>query len=111
MGMLERSLEAGVALNSRATPDEKSDTMRLPSTLPGQSESYSDQEDDEDTFTLDPSVYATEDAAYYEDDANDDVVDLGIALGKVRITDRIGGLVRPRFSEEVYASRLPLYLC
>jgi hypothetical protein len=99
MGILERSLEEDVARNNY--PKRDAFDIRRPSTLPGQEESYSDQEDDEDTRGLNPTIYATEDASYYDDDANDDVVDLGIAMGKVRITERIGGLVRPRFSEEV----------
>jgi hypothetical protein len=39
----------------------------------------------------------------YEDDADgaDDMIDLGIQIGKMRITERIGGLSRPRISEEV----------
>ncbi|KAI0432934.1 hypothetical protein F5Y09DRAFT_352684 [Xylaria sp. FL1042] len=39
----------------------------------------------------------------YEDDADgcaDDMIDLGIQIGKMRITERIGGLSRPRLSEE-----------
>ncbi len=39
----------------------------------------------------------------YDDDADgtDDVIDLGIQVGRMRITERIGGLNRPRISEEV----------
>lgn len=40
----------------------------------------------------------------YEDDADggaDDMIDLGVQIGKMRITERIGGLSRPRLSEEV----------
>ena len=41
----------------------------------------------------------------YEDDADgtDDIIDLGIQVGRMRITERIGGLNRPRLSEEVCA--------
>ncbi|KAJ4365785.1 hypothetical protein N0V83_008406 [Neocucurbitaria cava] len=97
MGILERSLEEGIARKSQVSTGASS----APLQLPGQEESYSDQEEEEDTKDLDPSHLATEDAAYYEGEDNDDVVDLGIAMGKVRITERIGGLVRPRFSEEL----------
>ena len=105
MGILERSLEEDVARMSRSQSGDTSN-IRRPSTLPGQEESYSDQEEDEETKDLDPTHLATEDAAYYDDnvdDNDDEIVDLGIAMGKVRITERIGGLVRPRFSEEVSA--------
>jgi len=103
MGILERSLEEEVA---RATGPKPGDLIvpRRSSALPGQNESYSDQEEDEETKDLTSSHLAIEDASYYEDDADDiddNLVDLGIAMGKVRITERIGGLVRPRFSEEV----------
>lgn len=39
----------------------------------------------------------------YDDDADDvgDTMDLGVRIGKMRITERIGGLSRPRISEEV----------
>lgn len=33
----------------------------------------------------------------------DDLIDLGVRVGKMRITERIGGLNRPRISEEVRA--------
>ncbi|KKY34543.1 putative fungal specific transcription factor domain-containing protein [Diaporthe ampelina] len=38
----------------------------------------------------------------YEDDADgmDDVMDLGVQVGKMRLTEKIGGLNRPRISEE-----------
>lgn len=100
MGILERSLEVEIA---RKSPSKAalSPSPHHPTTLPGQDGFESDQEDDEDTKDLDPTDFATQDAAYYEDDDNDDVVDLGIAMGRVRITERIGGLVRPKFSEEV----------
>ena len=41
----------------------------------------------------------------YDDDADDvgDTLDLGVRIGKMRITERIGGLSRPRISEEVRA--------
>lgn len=44
----------------------------------------------------------------YEDDANgmDDVMDLGVQVGKMRLTEKIGGLNRPRISEEVSLSGL-----
>ncbi|KAB5551279.1 hypothetical protein GE09DRAFT_964855 [Coniochaeta sp. 2T2.1] len=44
----------------------------------------------------------------YEDDADgtDDIIDLGIQVGRMRITERIGGLNRPRLSEEVCTTGL-----
>lgn len=39
----------------------------------------------------------------YEEDADgpDDIMDLGVQVGKMRLTEKIGGLNRPRISEEV----------
>jgi hypothetical protein len=101
MGILEKSLEEDVALKSRLNNRTTSGFSSF-NTLPGQEQS-SDEEDDEDTKDLWPTHLVSEDSAYYEpeDDGNDDLVDLGFAMGRVRITERIGGLVRPRFSDEV----------
>ncbi|RMZ70270.1 fungal specific transcription factor domain-containing [Pyrenophora seminiperda CCB06] len=110
MGMLEKSLEEGVARKTESSIRATSEFSRL-SVLPGQ-EQLSDQEDEEDTRDLCPTYLVTEDAAYYEpeEDFNDDMVDLGFRIGKLRITDRIGGLVRPKFSDELAQSlsKLPL---
>lgn len=95
------SLEDDVVRLSR-TGDAADDRRKI--ALPGQDQDPdSDQEDDEDTKDLDVSRFVTDDAAYYDDDVDgdDDLVDLGIAMGRMRITERIGGLVRPRFAEEV----------
>lgn len=73
-------------------------------------EPSSEEEEQEDIKDLKSSAYATFDSAYYEDEeGDDDIVDLGIALGKVRITERIGGMVRPRFTDEVSCFMLPLW--
>jgi hypothetical protein len=39
----------------------------------------------------------------YDDDADgaEDIIDLGIQVGKMRITERIGGMIRPRLPQEV----------
>ncbi|KAI4697751.1 uncharacterized protein J4E84_000884 [Alternaria hordeiaustralica] len=101
MGRLERSLEEDVARKTEINLRNTASFSRV-GTLPGQEQS-SDQEDDEDTKDLRPTHLVTEDAAYYEpdDDVNDDMVDLGFRMGRVRITERIGGLVRPRLSDEL----------
>ncbi|KAH7394049.1 hypothetical protein DE146DRAFT_679330 [Phaeosphaeria sp. MPI-PUGE-AT-0046c] len=99
MGVLEQSLEDDVVRLSRS---RNAGDERRHIALPGQDQTHSDQEDDEDAKNLDMSSFVTEDAAYYDDDVNndDDLDDLGIAIGRMRITERIGGLVRPRFAEE-----------
>jgi hypothetical protein len=98
--MLERTLEEDVARRgSSKSAGSVLSGMGSPA-LPGQEGPYSEEEED-DAKDLEPNRLATEDSAYYEDEGNDDLVDLGISMGKLRITERIGGFVRPRFSEEV----------
>ena len=58
---------------------------------------YSDLEDEKD---LEPTPLAVLDQVY-EDDADDELMDLGVQLGKMRIADRIGGFARPTMAEEV----------
>ncbi len=41
---------------------------------------------------------------YSDGNGADDLIDLGVRVGKMRITERIGGLNRPRISEEVCSS-------
>jgi hypothetical protein len=43
---------------------------------------------------------------YSDGNGTDDLIDLGVRVGKMRITERIGGLNRPRISEEVNLSLL-----
>ena len=101
MGILERSLEDDVSRRSRVQQGLPSADNDL-DPASQQDKVYSGEEEDEDTKNLRSTDYATEDNAYYEDEyADDDIVDIGIALGKLRITERIGGLVRPKFSGEV----------
>jgi Fungal Zn(2)-Cys(6) binuclear cluster domain len=65
-----------------------------------------EEEDDEgfvmpdDERDLEPTPLALQDAPY-GDDAQLELLDLGVQLGKLRLTDRIGGFVRPRIAEEV----------
>ncbi|KAF2738219.1 fungal-specific transcription factor domain-containing protein [Polyplosphaeria fusca] len=102
MGMLERTLEEDVARKGSSASPSAPNLGSPP--LPGQDEEHSDQEEAEDEKGLTMLTTAIEDANYYEDDGNDELVDLGIQMGKLRINERIGGLVRPRFSEELAQS-------
>lgn len=63
----------------------------------------------EDGSTLEMTEMVNTDVAY-DDDADggaDDLVDLGVMVGKMRITERIGGMARPRISEEVSVLKQP----
>jgi len=93
---LERLLERDVAKN--AAP--------VPITSPSQDRALPDDADDdlpanEDEKDLEPTPLAVVDAAYDVDGDDDDLLDLGIQLGKMRITERIGGFFRPKISQEV----------
>jgi hypothetical protein len=97
VGSLERQLERDVARSGRAqkTPAARRDGGIL-------------ADDVEDEFAEERDLEPTELTALditYEDDADgtDDIIDLGVQVGRMRITDRIGGLTRPRLSEEVFA--------
>ncbi|KAI6350812.1 hypothetical protein MCOR25_010366 [Pyricularia grisea] len=93
-GALERQLERSVARSA--------------------SRSYSQQrivvDDVEDEYADERELEATPmvalDLTYDDPDVEhttDDIIDLGIQVGKMRITERIGGLNRPRISEEIEA--------
>jgi hypothetical protein len=106
MGSLERVLEQDAAAR-QARAEGKS--------IPGSTESHIDsntleqilgpQQEEvvhipDDEKHLRPTPLAIQDAAY-EDEADDDTFDLGFKLGKLRMTDRIGGFFRPRIADEV----------
>ncbi len=99
VGSLERLLERDVAKNTVAAPISSSNKDRA---LPD------DEDDDipanEDEKDLEPTPLAVMDAAYDVDGEDDDLLDLGIQLGKMRITERIGGFFRPKISQEVCAA-------
>jgi len=103
--MLEKTLEENLSRKDDLKRSSKSPPAAYEAPLlPGQDVEHSDDEED-DLDGLDPSRFGIQDITYHEDDEdNDDIVDLGIAIGRLRITERIGGLVRPKFSEEVCQS-------
>lgn len=84
MGSLERVLEHDVA-KKKELPERGKQKHRKPSVdLPGENDSNTDEDagpDDEKNLELNP--LAVMDAAF-EDDTNDDIVDLGIKMGKLR---------------------------
>ena len=105
MGSLERGLEKEIAKKHPAaskSPDGPSNVGEGDQCGANGPEKEGDEneEDEEDHEGLEPSPLVTTDAAY-EENPDDDLVDLGVQLGKMRITDRIGGLFRPKFKDEV----------
>ena len=97
MGTLERTLEDDVA--RRKARSKAADAAQLS----GGSDSSDEEEEEADPpgeQELEPTMLAVQDATYFED-ADDDLMDLGIKIGKMRITDRLGGFVRPKLAYEV----------
>ncbi|KAG9238783.1 hypothetical protein BJ875DRAFT_3446 [Amylocarpus encephaloides] len=97
VGSLERLLERDVA---------KTATGPVNAASPGRDRALPDDADDdlpanEDEKDLEPTPLAVVDAAYGDDGEDDDLLDLGIQLGKMRITERIGGFFRPKISQEL----------
>ena len=101
VGSLERLLERDVAKSAVAPGLTSASQERA---LPDDAED--DLPANEDEKDLEPTPLAVVDAAYGEDGEDDDMLDLGIQIGKMRITERIGGFFRPKISQEV---RLLLY--
>jgi hypothetical protein len=95
MGSLERTLEEDVA---RRALGERGELHGLHLSSGSSDEDEPAGPDDEKN--LEPTPLAFVDAAYYED-ADDDMMDLGVQIGKMRVTERLGGFVRPKIAFEV----------
>lgn len=105
MGSLERVLEQDAAAHqalhqdgSQFDGDDRVDSNALVSLLESSTEAQAQVPEDEKN--LNPTPLAVQDAAY-EDGSDDDTVDLGFKLGKMRMTDRVGGFFRPKIADEV----------
>ena len=62
-----------------------------------------DDGDGSDYEGLDPSPLVTDSASYDDDADESEVTDLGFHIGKLHLTDRIGGQYRPGMAHEVSA--------
>ncbi|KAF2148887.1 hypothetical protein K461DRAFT_232285 [Myriangium duriaei CBS 260.36] len=91
MGNLEQVLERDVA---RKSSTDK--VRRFKADIDSEDDDEPEYEDEKD---MEPTPFASLDQVY-EDDADDDLMDLGVQLGKLRVSERIGGFVRPRMAEE-----------
>ncbi|KAI0841967.1 hypothetical protein F5Y06DRAFT_292790 [Hypoxylon sp. FL0890] len=93
-GTLERELERDVAKSTTTK-----NTLQQRILADDISGDYDEERD------LEATPFAALDVTYEDDiDGAGDMIDLGIQIGKMRITERIGGLSRPRISEEVRAA-------
>lgn len=96
METLEQTLEQDFARRKSSTGPPSAHVTKM-------EDLDSDDEDvvePEDERLLEPTALAAFDQVY-EDDADDELMDLGIQLGKLRVSERIGGFVRPKMAEEV----------
>ncbi|KAI0013499.1 hypothetical protein F4779DRAFT_625316 [Xylariaceae sp. FL0662B] len=90
-GTLERQLERDVA---KSTSSKSTQQQRILADEVGN--------DDDEQRDLEATPLVALDLTYDDDaDGTEDMIDLGIQIGKMRITERIGGLSRPRISEEI----------
>ncbi|KAL8723486.1 MAG: hypothetical protein Q9225_000219 [Loekoesia sp. 1 TL-2023] len=94
MGSLERVLEQDVARKGERQRTWKVDP---------EGEQIDFAPEPEDEKDLEPTPLALSDAVY-DDEADDDLADLGFAMGRMRLSDRIGGFFRPKMAEEMTAS-------
>ncbi|RYP17776.1 hypothetical protein DL765_004354 [Monosporascus sp. GIB2] len=106
-GTLEWQLERNVARSGAGLlPKRRQRKQRIVADEIGDDDGYGYGYDRED---LESTPLVTLDLTY-EDDADGlgDMIDLGIRIGKMRIVERIGGLSKPRISEEISATILSL---
>ncbi|KAL2180405.1 uncharacterized protein P884DRAFT_315841 [Thermothelomyces heterothallicus CBS 202.75] len=105
VGCLERQLERDVAKGATARRNGSNSIKGLdPHNQRFVADDVDDDLSEERDLQITPMV--TLDLTYDDcSDGNgtDDLIDLGVRVGKMRITERIGGLNRPRISEEIQA--------
>ncbi|QIX00861.1 hypothetical protein AMS68_006378 [Peltaster fructicola] len=98
MGALEKNLEREVASRTVKQHLSGASASRLQD-----GEGHDDDDDDdlvEDEEVLEPTPLGAIDGVY-EDTGDDDLMDLGVQMGKMRISERIGGWIRPKLVEEL----------
>lgn len=101
MGALEEGLEREVVGRSASpthaagtsTAKAKIPELNVPQSAEGDEENYEENH-------LEPSPLAAMDNVY-DEDADDDMMDLGVQMGKMRISERVGGWIRPKLVEEL----------
>ena len=102
MGALEKTLEQEVA-GQQAKAHKGGANVTRYSGEPGILHVEGEDEDEaggEDEEALEPTPLAALDNVY-EDNADDELMDLGVQMGKMRISERIGGWIRPKLVEEL----------
>ncbi|KAG9962313.1 hypothetical protein KCU61_g4725, partial [Aureobasidium melanogenum] len=97
LGDLEETLERDVA--RRAAAKSGSERSSIVPKIEAEDDDYDGLSAD-DEQDPEPSPLGMFDQVY-DNDADDGLMDLGIQLGKLRMSDRVGGLVRPKMSDEL----------
>ncbi|EME40354.1 hypothetical protein DOTSEDRAFT_74979 [Dothistroma septosporum NZE10] len=102
MGALEKNLEREVAAKTQKAHLGGVNVARLTGDEIRQHHEAEEEEDDvnEDEDALEPTPLASLDNVY-EDNVDDELMDLGVQMGKMRISERIGGWIRPKLVEEL----------
>lgn len=106
MGALEKNLEREVAAKAgKAHMGGANVTKTATSESHTHVELDEDEDNPEDEDVLEPTPLAALDNTY-EDNGDDELMDLGVQMGKMRISERIGGWVRPKLVDEVCSIRV-----
>lgn len=102
MGALEKNLEREVASRTTKQHIGGTNVTRLAPGDRDEDVDYDDDEDDlaEDEEVLEPTPLVGIDSVY-ADDGDDELMDLGVQMGKMRISERIGGWIRPKLVDEL----------
>ena len=100
MGMLEKNLEREVAAQTQKGHLGGGNVTKL-SPEEGKAPQAEDEDEvNEDEDNLEPTPLASQDMVY-EDNNDDELMDLGVQMGKMRISERIGGWIRPKLVDEI----------
>ena len=87
MGSLERVLEQDVAKRGNRSRSSEGEELDL-----------APEPEDEKDLVITP--LALRDNSY-DENADDDLTDLGYVMGKMRLSERVGGFFRPKMADEV----------
>ncbi|WPH04199.1 Hypothetical protein R9X50_00708700 [Acrodontium crateriforme] len=103
MGAYEKDLELKVAKNTAKAHAGGSSVTKPIATMSSCThiDNYDDDGVDDDEEGLEPTPLAALDNVYEDNDADDELIDLGVQMGRMRITERIGGFIRPKLVEEL----------
>ncbi|RMY06221.1 hypothetical protein D0867_09773 [Hortaea werneckii] len=102
MGVLERNLEREVANKNAKAHFGGVHITKPASTETSHTHVDANEEEElgEDEEDLEPTPLAALDNVY-EDNNDDELMDLGVQMGKMRISERVGGWIRPKLVDEL----------